>query len=58
MDIVKLMIKKGAKRWNWGLEGAYEGGNMDIIKLMIEKDANEWNEGLCRACRGWSYGYS
>ena len=39
IDIVKLMIEKGAKDWNGGLWRACYGGHMDIVKLMIEKGA-------------------
>jgi len=37
IEIVKLMIEKGATDWNWGLYGACKGGNIEIVKLMIEK---------------------
>jgi ankyrin repeat protein len=52
LEIVKLMIKKGANIWNWGLEGACEGGHLEIVNLMIEKGANDWNNGLYGACKG------
>ena len=52
MDIVKLMIEKGANHWNWGLRCACRGGHMDIVKLMIEKGADDWNWGLWGACEG------
>ncbi len=52
IDIVKLMIEKGANNWNVGLEGACFCGHIDIVKLMIEKGANYWNWGLSNACEG------
>ena len=52
VDIVKLMIEKGAKsgsrmNWNYGMRGAVKGGHIDIVKLMIEKEPKavpEWIE--------------
>ena len=41
IDLVKLMIVKGAKNWNSGLIGACSGGYMEIVKLMIEKGATD-----------------
>ncbi len=52
MDVVKLMVEKGATWWDHGLFYACKGGNMDIIKLMIKKGANNWNNGLYSACEG------
>ncbi len=52
IEIIKLMIKKGATRLDRGLYGACEGGHLDIVKLMIEKGAHNWNWGLVYACRG------
>ena len=37
--IVKLLIEKGANRWDWGLYGACFGRHFEIAKLMIEKGA-------------------
>jgi ankyrin repeat protein len=39
MDIVKLLIEKGANYWNGGLYAACDYGHMDIAKLMIENGA-------------------
>ena len=36
IDIVKLMISKGADDWDLGLVYACEGGSVIIVKLMIE----------------------
>ena len=52
LDIVNLMIDKGADDWNWGLQGACLGGHLDIVNLMIDKGADDWNWGLYCACRG------
>jgi len=51
IDVVKLMIKKGANDWNCGLRGACLGGNMKCVELMIHKGAWDWNMGLECACR-------
>jgi hypothetical protein len=47
LDIVNLMISKGATNWNWGVNGACKGGlkdackgeHLEIIHLMISKGA-------------------
>ena len=52
IEIIKLMIKKGATRLDGGLYSACEGGNLDIVKLMIEKGAMWWDHGLVYACIG------
>ncbi len=41
LDIINLMIEKGAGDWNRGLNNACKSGNLNIINLMIEKGANE-----------------
>jgi hypothetical protein len=46
MDIVQLMISKGANDWNTGLICACDGRHSDIIKLMISKGADSWNKVL------------
>ncbi len=51
LNLIKLMIEKGADNWNEGLSNACRVGNIDIVKLMIEKGADNWNEGLSYACR-------
>lgn len=53
IDLVKLMIEKGARNWNRGLTNACFGGHKDIAELMIELATGrdlDWNEGLHRAC--------
>jgi len=51
MNIVTLMIEKGANNWNTGMVSACLGEHMDIVKLMIQKGANNWNDGMVSACR-------
>jgi len=38
IEIINLMIEKGAANWNWGLSGACKGDNIEIVNLMIEKE--------------------
>ena len=33
------MISKGANDWNYGLDGACEGGHKEIVNYMISKGA-------------------
>jgi ankyrin repeat protein len=51
MNIVQLMIEKGANWWNWTLYKAARGGHMDIVQLMIEKGADHCNEAMVAAAR-------
>ena len=39
MDIIKIMVGKGAGFWLRGLEGACKNGHIVITKLMFEKGA-------------------
>jgi hypothetical protein len=50
MDIVRLMIAKGASNWKWGLSSACRNGHMNIVQLMIATGARDWNWGLSSAC--------
>ena len=52
LEMLNLIISKGAKDWNWGLYWGCQGGNMEIVKLMISKGANNWNRCLSGACWG------
>jgi hypothetical protein len=52
MEIVKLMIEKGATAFNSAMVYAAEGGNMEIVKLMIEKGATAFNSAMVYAVRG------
>ncbi len=40
LEIIELMIEKGANDWNLGLEGSCSSGNSEIVELMIQKGAN------------------
>ena len=51
IDLVQLMIDKGATIWNLGLEEACWGGHLDPAKLMIVKGATNWDRGLSEACK-------
>lgn len=46
LEIVNLMIAKGANNWDGDLGAACRGGHLEIVKLMIEKGAQNWNRGL------------
>ncbi len=52
INIINLMIEKGADHLNGGLYDACFGGHIDIVELMIKKGANQWDGGLRRACSG------
>jgi len=54
MELVELMILKGAKNWDRGLEGACRGGDMKCVKLMIQKGTKNWDRGLQYA---YAYGH-
>jgi len=41
MEIVQLMIEKGATDWNWGLQYVCKNGHMEIVQLMIDKGATK-----------------
>jgi hypothetical protein len=51
LNLVNLMISKGADKYNWGLYCACQEGHLDLVNLMISKGANDWNWGLSGACR-------
>ena len=38
--------------FDYGLQGACQGGHLDVVKFMIEKGATYWNGGLSSACCG------
>jgi len=52
IDIIEMMIDKGAKKLNSELLKACVGGHLEIVKLMIKKGANDWKWGLLNACYG------
>ena len=52
MEIVRLMLERGATWYNGGLYGACIGGHMEIVMLMLERGATHYNGGLDRAFWG------
>jgi ankyrin repeat protein len=52
INVVKLMIQRGAKNLNWGLNAACRYGHFEIVKLLIQHDANDWDWGFEGACEG------
>ena len=54
LEIVKLMIEKGATDWDYGMANACKRGHLEIVKFMIEKGACDWNRGMANACSGGS----
>ena len=46
IEIVKLMLEKGANNYNLSMENAAYGGHMEIVKLMLEKGANDYNRAM------------
>lgn len=51
LDIVKLLISKGAKMFNFGLCGAIERGHKHIVNYLVENFEIEPTVGLQSACR-------
>lgn len=52
MDIVQLMISKGADRWNYSMAKASGAGHIPIVQFMISKGANNWDESMAWASGG------
>ena len=52
MDIVKLMLEKGANNYNLTMQEAAYGGHMDIVNLMLEKGANNYNSAMLNSALG------
>ncbi len=52
INIIMIMIEKGANDWNYGLNGACKGGHLELIDFMIKRGATSWNLGLWGACEG------
>ena len=49
LDIVRLMLFRGANNYNTGLTSAASGGHESIVRLMLELGANNFNEAMARA---------
>ena len=52
LDIVKLMLEKGANDYNGAFRGAVQYGHIDVVKLMLEKGANNYKYAISRAAEG------
>ena len=52
LEIINMMLSKGATNYNWGLEGACLGGHLELVKMMLDLGANNYNKGLDNACLG------
>jgi Ankyrin repeats (3 copies) len=52
IDIVKLMIEKGATYFDDAMSEAGLGGHMEIVKLMIEKGATDFDRAMRFAADG------
>ena len=50
IEIVELIINKGAHDWDMALFCACRGGHVPVIDLLITKGASQWNWGLRGAC--------
>lgn len=57
LDLVELMITKGAEDFNTGMQCACTNGHIEIMKLMILKGGTNWNGCLYGACYGGYEGY-
>ena len=51
LDVINLLIQKGANDFNAGLHKASINNNLNIINLMIQKGADNFNDGLVTACK-------
>ena len=47
-------LKKSAKDWDDGMEGAATGGSLDLVKFFIDKGAKDWEGGMKYAAQGLS----
>ncbi len=46
MNIVELLIFKGAYEYNWGFRNSCYGGHLEMTKFLIHKGASEYNSCL------------
>ena len=49
IEIVKLMIEKGANTYNWAMRIAAWRGHMEIVRLMLNLGANNYNDAMASA---------
>jgi Ankyrin repeats (3 copies) len=52
MEIVKLMIEKGATDFNTAMENAAYGGQMEIVKFMISKGSTDFDWAMIFGAEG------
>jgi len=52
LEMVKLMLKKGASELNTTMREAAEGGHLEIVKYMIKHGAHKLDEAMAGAPRG------
>ncbi len=46
LELVQLMLDKGANNYNAGLEGAAWGGHLELVQLMLDKGATDLDPAL------------
>lgn len=56
IEIVKLMLDKGATDYNEAMRSAAWGGYVDIIQLMLEKGATNYDDAMINAANGGQLG--
>ena len=49
IEIVKLMLEKGAKKYDDTMSYAARGGHIEIVKLMLEKGAKNYDWAIVNA---------
>ena len=52
MNIVELLLEKGAKSYQWSMIFAGYGGYMDIVKLMLKNGADNYDMVMVNAAAG------
>lgn len=49
IELVNLMLKKGARSYHWAMVYAARHGHISIVKLMLEKGADSYNQVMVEA---------
>ena len=52
MDVLQLMVEKGATHFHDGLKNACANGRVDMIEYLIKCGADCWEDGYFNACEG------
>ena len=52
IEIVRLMLEKGANSYNLAMAYAARGGHIEIVRLMLENGANDYNWAMAKAAYG------